>query len=100
RILGKSRQIPDTFFLTRPIVPITTQLSIEHGRARGICSRDGLTGETLSIRRPSAMSSPSPVGIWVSQLKEGDPQAAQLLWNTYFFRMVKVARCKLHGAPA
>ncbi len=21
------------------------------------------------------------------------------LWNTYFLRMVKVARCKLHGAP-
>ena len=46
------------------------------------------------------MSSPSPVGIWVSQLKDGDPQAAQQLWNTYFIRMVKVARCKLHGAPA
>ena len=46
------------------------------------------------------MSPPSPVGIWVSQLKDGDPQAAQQLWNTYFFRMVKVARCKLHGAPA
>ena len=46
------------------------------------------------------MSSPSPVGIWVSQLKDGDPQAAQQLWNTYFFRMVKLARCKLHGAAA
>jgi DNA-directed RNA polymerase specialized sigma24 family protein len=46
------------------------------------------------------MSSPSPVGIWVSLLKVGDPQAAQQLWNTYFFRMVKVARCKLQGAPA
>ncbi len=44
------------------------------------------------------MISPSPVGIWVSQLKDGDPQAAQQLWNTYFVRMVKVARCKLHGA--
>ena len=46
------------------------------------------------------MSSASPVGIWVSQLKDGDPQAAQQLWNTYFFRMVKVARCNLHGAAA
>ena len=45
------------------------------------------------------MSSLSPVRIWVSQLKDGDPQAAQQLWNTYFLRMVKVARCKLHGAP-
>jgi DNA-directed RNA polymerase specialized sigma24 family protein len=45
------------------------------------------------------MSSLSPVRIWVSQLKDGDPQAAEQLWNTYFLRMVKVARCKLHGAP-
>jgi DNA-directed RNA polymerase specialized sigma24 family protein len=44
------------------------------------------------------MSALSPVGMWVSQLKAGDPQAAQQLWNTYFVRMVKVARCKLHGA--
>ena len=44
------------------------------------------------------MSSLSPVRVWVSQLKDGDPQAAQLLWNTYFLRMVKVARARLHGA--
>ena len=46
------------------------------------------------------MSSLSPVRIWVSQLKDGDPQAAQQLWNTYFIRMVKAARAKLHGAPS
>ncbi len=45
------------------------------------------------------MSALSPVGMWVSQLKDGDPQAAEQLWNTYFVRMVKVARCKLHSAP-
>jgi DNA-directed RNA polymerase specialized sigma24 family protein len=45
------------------------------------------------------MSSLSPVRTWVAQLKDGDPQAAQQLWNTYFLRMVKVARGKLHGAP-
>jgi DNA-directed RNA polymerase specialized sigma24 family protein len=45
------------------------------------------------------MSALSPVGMWVLQLKDGDPQAAQQLWNTYFVRMVKVARCKLHGVP-
>jgi len=45
------------------------------------------------------MSSLSPVSIWVSQLKEGDPHAAEQLWDTYFLRMVKVARCKLHGTP-
>jgi DNA-directed RNA polymerase specialized sigma24 family protein len=45
------------------------------------------------------MSSLSPVRIWVAQLRDGDPQAAQQLWNTYFLRMVKVARCKLHKSP-
>jgi DNA-directed RNA polymerase specialized sigma24 family protein len=45
------------------------------------------------------MSALSPVGMWVSQLKDGDPQAAEQLWNIYFVRMVKVARCKLHSAP-
>jgi DNA-directed RNA polymerase specialized sigma24 family protein len=46
------------------------------------------------------MSSLSPVRIWVAQLKDGDPQAAQELWNTYFLRMVQAARVKLHGAPS
>jgi DNA-directed RNA polymerase specialized sigma24 family protein len=46
------------------------------------------------------MCSLSPVRVWVSQLKDGDPQAAQQLWNTYFLRMVKVARARLHGAPS
>jgi DNA-directed RNA polymerase specialized sigma24 family protein len=45
------------------------------------------------------MSALSPVMIWISQLKDGNPAAAQQLWDTYFLRMVKVARCKLHGAP-
>jgi DNA-directed RNA polymerase specialized sigma24 family protein len=43
------------------------------------------------------MSSLSPVKIWVDQLKDGDPQAAQQLWNTYFLRMVMAARAKLHS---
>jgi DNA-directed RNA polymerase specialized sigma24 family protein len=45
------------------------------------------------------MSVLSPVRIWIAQLKDGNPAAAQQLWDTYFLRMVKVARCKLHGAP-
>jgi DNA-directed RNA polymerase specialized sigma24 family protein len=43
------------------------------------------------------MSSVAPVRIWISQLKEGHPGAAQQLWDTYFGRMVKAARLKLHG---
>jgi len=46
------------------------------------------------------MNSLSPVRVWVSQLKDGDPQAAQQLWNTYFSRMVKAARARLHGAAS
>jgi len=46
------------------------------------------------------MNSLSPVGAWVAQLKDGDPRAAQQLWNTYFLRMVKVARARLHGASS
>ena len=43
------------------------------------------------------MSALSAVNMWVVQLRDGDPGAAQQLWDTYFLRMVKVARCKLHG---
>jgi DNA-directed RNA polymerase specialized sigma24 family protein len=43
------------------------------------------------------MSSLAAVSKWVSQLKDGNPHAAEQLWDTYFLRMVKVARCKLHG---
>src|SRR3974390_720417 len=43
------------------------------------------------------MNSPSPVRVWISQLKDGDPRAAQLLWDTYFLRMVEAARAKMHG---
>jgi DNA-directed RNA polymerase specialized sigma24 family protein len=45
------------------------------------------------------MNSVAPVRIWISQLKEGDPIAAQRLWDIYFGRMVRAARLKLHGAP-
>jgi DNA-directed RNA polymerase specialized sigma24 family protein len=45
------------------------------------------------------MNSVAPVRIWISQLKEGDPVAAQQLWDIYFGRMVKAAQLKLHGVP-
>jgi DNA-directed RNA polymerase specialized sigma24 family protein len=44
------------------------------------------------------MSSLSAVSMWLVQLKDGDPGAAQQLWDTYFLRMVRAARCKLHGS--
>lgn len=36
---------------------------------------------------------------WIDQLKSGDTQAAQRLWESYFQEMVEVARLKLRGAP-
>tara|TARA_R110002111_G_scaffold258083_1_gene326906 strand:+ start:168221 stop:168841 length:621 start_codon:yes stop_codon:yes gene_type:complete len=36
---------------------------------------------------------------WIDQLKTGDAQAAQKLWESYFLEMVEVARRKLRGAP-
>lgn len=38
------------------------------------------------------------VTVWIEQLKAGDAQAAQELWETYFQRMVELARQKLEGA--
>jgi DNA-directed RNA polymerase specialized sigma24 family protein len=41
----------------------------------------------------------SSVSVWLGPLKEGDPQAAQELWNRYFEKLVRLARKKLQGAP-
>ena len=39
------------------------------------------------------------VTLWISQLKAGQADAAQKLWESYFQRMVDLARKKLEGAP-
>lgn len=44
------------------------------------------------------MSSEGSVTRWLGQLKAGDPQAAQQLWERYFQRLVGLARKKLRGA--
>lgn len=36
---------------------------------------------------------------WISDLKNGQPLAAQKLWESYFQRMVDLARRKLEGSP-
>jgi DNA-directed RNA polymerase specialized sigma24 family protein len=41
------------------------------------------------------MSSDSMVGTWLSELKRGNTQAAQQLWDCYFDKLVRVARAKL-----
>jgi DNA-directed RNA polymerase specialized sigma24 family protein len=44
------------------------------------------------------MSDDNSVSVWLGPLKEGDPQAAQEIWNRYFEKLVRLARKKLHGA--
>jgi RNA polymerase sigma factor (sigma-70 family) len=45
------------------------------------------------------MSSEGSVTRWLGPLLEGDPAAAQQLWERYFQRLMGLARKKLHGAP-
>jgi DNA-directed RNA polymerase specialized sigma24 family protein len=39
------------------------------------------------------------VSAWLDQLKDGDQQAAQKLWERYFRRLVGLARMRLRDAP-
>jgi DNA-directed RNA polymerase specialized sigma24 family protein len=45
------------------------------------------------------MSSPGSVTVWVAQLRAGDAQAAERLWEGYYRRLVGLARHKLRGRP-
>ena len=67
----------------------------------------GYTRETGRVRAgdtpsTSPMDSPSPAGsvtLWLGQLKAGDPAAARRLWESYFSRLVAVARRQLRSVP-
>lgn len=63
------------------------------------CSRGfAMPGEDTLLRGGRlSMNSLAPIAIWLSQLKDGDAAAARQLWDTYFLKMVEVARLKLHG---
>lgn len=45
------------------------------------------------------MSAEGSITRWIGQLKSGDADAAQQLWNVYFTRMVHLARHRLEAAP-
>ena len=45
------------------------------------------------------MPSDESVSEWLGQLRDGDPAAAQKLWQRYFLRLVGLARTKLQGTP-
>lgn len=36
---------------------------------------------------------------WIDQLQAGDPSAAEKLWDSYFRRLVALARARLQGVP-
>jgi DNA-directed RNA polymerase specialized sigma24 family protein len=44
-------------------------------------------------------STPGSVTRWLSQLRGGDADAAQPLWERYFGQLVALARTRLHDAP-
>lgn len=48
--------------------------------------------------RNLAVSSESSITGWIGRLQAGDPKAAQPLWETYFPKLVDLARRKLLGA--
>jgi hypothetical protein len=43
------------------------------------------------------MNAEGSVSLWLHQLKAGDPDAAQKLWDRYFRRLAGLARLKLRG---
>jgi RNA polymerase sigma factor (sigma-70 family) len=45
------------------------------------------------------MSNDGSVTLWIDQLKQGDAEAAERLWHTYYRRLVGFARKKLQDAP-
>jgi RNA polymerase sigma factor (sigma-70 family) len=45
------------------------------------------------------MPSATSVTTWLGQLKAGNPQAAQKLWERYFEKLVRLARGKLQSVP-
>jgi DNA-directed RNA polymerase specialized sigma24 family protein len=45
------------------------------------------------------MTSPGSITRWIGQLKAGESAAAQKLWESYFQKMVELARLKLGGMP-
>ena len=54
---------------------------------------------TKSGTRTPPMSPEGSVTHWLALLREGDPAAAQQLWQHYFRRLVALARQRLRAAP-
>jgi DNA-directed RNA polymerase specialized sigma24 family protein len=60
---------------------------------------DYFTSTDNPEREVPSMSSSVDITLWLQQLKAGDPQAAQPLWEKYFRRLVGLARVRLGSLP-
>ena len=45
------------------------------------------------------MASDNSITYWIAELRLGNPDAAQRLWERYFDRLVRLASVKLQGGP-
>jgi DNA-directed RNA polymerase specialized sigma24 family protein len=45
------------------------------------------------------MAEPGSVTVWIARLRDGDPAAAERLWQGYYRRLVELARRHLRGRP-
>jgi RNA polymerase sigma factor (sigma-70 family) len=45
------------------------------------------------------MSSLGSISFWIDEVKRGDPQAIEAIWDRYFPQLVRLAREKLAGLP-
>src|SRR5262249_2227231 len=63
------------------------------------CHRLNIDPTHILGARFSSMSSATSVTTWLGQLKAGNPQAAQKLWERYFEKLVAFARSKLQSTP-
>lgn len=57
------------------------------------CGSKGI-GYTCDI-----MNNPGSVTTWAGLLRQGDPAAAQRLWERYYARLLELAQAKLRGLP-
>lgn len=55
-------------------------------------------GQRFRGKKTGFMPSSDSISFWINQLKAGDHAAVQKLWESFFLRLVRLARAKLHGA--
>src|SRR5207249_6675395 len=63
-----------------------------------ICPKPRTGTRPHTFPAPGRSPVDSSVSAWIDRLKDGDPAAAQPLWERYFGRLVGLARDRLRGA--